>query len=452
MITLVGKNYIKNKEFGKALTFFLNLEKSGKKNSSIFFYLGLVYFELNKFDQSILYYNKYLKEDPKSEAGLLNLAIAKQAIGELKSARDLFLKIIKINKLNIQAYYGLYMLDVNFLKEDLFNNLFEISKSEKLNLYQKGVIDFLISKKAKINNENKKELEFLHKSHKNIFNSNQFYNLSAQFYYNKIISKFYSKINIIKKENKLVDELPSPIFIIGLPRSGSTLIESILTSSKENLISLGECHAFNMSVIEQIAPKIYSEKFDNQKFEFIINYKDLKSSILEKYSQFYWGKDKRFIDKSLENIFNIEFIKSIYPKAKFIHTFRNPLDSVISIYQSMLPDLSWTHAIEDILIYIDNYYKVLKYFKSKYPDLIMDINLEEFTENSDELTKKMFNYCELTWDENILNFYLRKDLFSKTLSFNQIRSKISKYNSKKYQTYFSLIDKYKKKYEWLNLN
>tara|TARA_A100001234_G_C12599780_1_gene374465 strand:- start:948 stop:1304 length:357 start_codon:yes stop_codon:yes gene_type:complete len=118
----------------------------------------------------------------------------------------------------------------------------------------------------------------------------------------------------------------------------------------------------------------------------------------------------------------------------------------------MLPDLSWTHAIEDIIIYMDNYYKVLKYFKSKYPDLIMDINLEEFTENSDELTKKIFKYCALTWDENILNFYLRKDLFSKTLSFSQIRSKVLKYNSKKYQTYFNLIDKYKKKYEWLNLN
>ena len=157
MKILVGQNYIKNKEFGKALTFFLNLEKSGKKNSSIFFYLGLVYFELNKFDQSILYYNKYLKEDPKSEAGLLNLAIVKQAIGELKSARDLFLKIIKINKLNIKAYYGLYMLDVNFLKEDLFNNLLEISKSEKLNLYEKGIINFLFSKKAKIKMKIKKK-------------------------------------------------------------------------------------------------------------------------------------------------------------------------------------------------------------------------------------------------------------------------------------------------------
>ena len=53
MNVLVGQNYIKNKEFKKALMFFSNLEKSDIKTSSIFFYLGLVYFELNKFDKSI---------------------------------------------------------------------------------------------------------------------------------------------------------------------------------------------------------------------------------------------------------------------------------------------------------------------------------------------------------------------------------------------------------------
>ena len=128
------------------------------------------------------------------------------------------------------------------------------------------------------------------------------------------------------------------------------------------------------------------------------------------------------------------------------------MDSVISIYQSMLPELSWTHNIDDILLYMDNYYKVLKYFKSKYPEIIMDIKLEEFTQKSELLTKKLFDFCELGWSTNILKFYKRKDLYSKTLSFNQIRSKVLKYNNKKYQSYFNLLTDYKNKYHWLNLN
>ena len=451
MNILEGQKLIKSKEYAKALTYFLDLKKKNINNTTIYFYLGLIYFEFNKFCKSIFYYNKFLKKEPKSEAGLLNLAIAKQAIGKVEAAKELYLKIININNLNIRAYYGLYLLDVNFLNNDLFKNLKEISKNKKLNLYQKGIIDFLFSKRAKINNENNKELEYLQNSHKNFFNSNQSYNLSAQFYYNQVISNFYNKLNIQEKD-KINNEGVNPIFIIGLPRSGSTLIESILTSSKENIISFGECNVFNVSILDQIGPKIYSEKFDNKKFEFLINKESLNKSILEKYSQYSDIKHEKFVDKSLENFFNIEFIKSIYPKAKFIHTYRNPMDSVISIYQSMLPELSWTHNIEDILLYMDNYYKVLKYFKSKYPEIIMDIKLEEFTEKSELLTKKLFDFCELGWSANILKFYKRKDLYSKTLSFNQIRSKVLKYNKKKYQSYFNLLTDYKNKYHWLNLN
>ena len=67
----------------------------------------------------------------------------------------------------------MYLLDVNFLNDDLFKRLYEISKDKKLNLYQKGIIDFLFSKKAKKDNEYLKEIEYLKKSHENFYNSNK---------------------------------------------------------------------------------------------------------------------------------------------------------------------------------------------------------------------------------------------------------------------------------------
>ena len=150
MNILEGQKLIKNKEYAKALTFFLNLKKKNIKNTSINFYLGLIYFEFNKFTKSIFYYNKFLKKEPKSEAGLLNLALAKQAIGELVSAKQLYLEIININQLNVRAYYGLYLLDNNFLNDELFKRLYEISKNKKLNF----------SKPKKFKNHIKKE-EFI---------------------------------------------------------------------------------------------------------------------------------------------------------------------------------------------------------------------------------------------------------------------------------------------------
>ena len=165
-----GQKLIKFKEYAKALTYFLDLKKNNINSSIIYFYLGLIYYEFNKFSKSEFYYNKFLKKEPKSEVGLLNLAILKQAIGKIEAAKELYLKIININHLNVRAYYGLYLLDNNFLNNDLFKNLNEISKSKQLNFYQKGIIDFLFSKKAKRDNEQNKELKHLQNSHKNFFN------------------------------------------------------------------------------------------------------------------------------------------------------------------------------------------------------------------------------------------------------------------------------------------
>ena len=115
----------------------------------------------------------------------------------------------------------------------------------------------------------------------------------------------------------------------------------------------------------------------------------------------------------------------------------------------MLAELSWTHSIENIIEYIDNYLSIVNYFKKKFPQAIMDVNLEELTNNSEHVSKNMYKFCGFKWNKNALKYYKRDNLNIKTLSFAQIRNKVFKYNANKYQPYFYLIDKYKKKFNWL---
>ena len=449
-----GQRFLKEKKFDKALNIFLNLEKKNNSDIRIFFYLGLVYFELNNFKKSILYYKKFLLKDPNSTNALLNLAIVKQTIGKINSAKKIYLKLIKQNRLNVRAYYGLYLLDTKNFPQKNFEILLNIKKKNNLNLYDFAIVNFLLSKSEKKQNKIKKEIEYLKTFHTNIFNSNLHYNNSSQFYYEKIINKHFNKINITNTNNSnLKTNNIEPIFIIGLPRSGSTMIESILTSGKEKINSFGESHIFNISILDQIVNEIYSADFNYNKFNFKIDLKKFNDLIYEKYSQQFFLKNEKnikFIDKSLENFFNIEIIYKNFPKAKFLHTFRNPFDSIISIYQSMLPDLSWAHSIENILSYLDTYYKVINYFKEKYPNIIFDVNLEDISNESEKITKQIFTFCGLKWEKKILNFYKRKDLYSKTLSLKQIRSKVKKYDLQKYKPYYNLLDEYKGKYNWLN--
>ena len=449
---LEGQKLVKQKEYGKALNIFLNLKKEGIKNKNIFFYLGLIYSELNDFNKSILNYNEYLTADPDSKSALFNLALSKQSIGEINSAKNIYLKLINLEKNNIRPYFALLMLDINFLTDEHYQYITEVEKSDKISLYEKSLVYFILAKKEKKNGNYKKEINNLKNFNLNSFNSNYTYNQSSQFYYKKIINNFYNKIHFINNKDTEKNNNYSPIFIIGLPRSGSTLLESILTSADESIKTCAESHVVNMSILEQVGPKIFTKNFSDNQFIFEIDQAKLENSILQRYNNFNIinvNLNLKFIDKSLENFFNIEMIVKVFPNARFLHTFRNPVDSVISIYQSMLPELSWTHNIEDILDYVDNYKKIINHFKIKYPNKIMDVDLKKFTNEAEKTGKIIYKFCDLKWNKKYLEFYKRKNLYSKTISFNQIRKKIFTYDIKKYKSYIGLLDHYKKKYEWI---
>ena len=107
----------------------------------------------------------------------------------------------------------------------------------------------------------------------------------------------------------------------------------------------------------------------------------------------------------------------------------------------MLPELSWSHKIETIKNYVNIYQTVMNYFKKKYPDKILDIKLENLTDNKEYETKRILNFCKMKFNENYLDFNKNEKLYNKTNSFLQVREKINIYDDKKYKPYYFLLDK-----------
>ena len=431
------QKYLQKGEFQKAL----NLLEIGKKkesnNAALNYYFGKVYFQLNDHKKSLFYFRKCNQINPGNPKILYNLAQVLQGQGKIDEAKKIYEKLIKENSKDIKSYYGLFNLGLKNINDDYAIKLEKLSNDKNIKLFDKCFINFILSKLKKKENKLNEELELLKLAHQQCFNAHSNYNNQSEFYYNEIITKHYNKIKFEDDTNKIkLFDKSKPIFIVGLPRSGSTLIESLITQSSNNVNSFGELHAINMSIFDCIAADIYSKNFKLENFNLIINRTTFKNSLQERYGDL---ENINFIDKSLENFLNIEIILEFFPNAKILHSFRNFNDAIISIYQKMMPDLSWSHSIEGIINYANNYKNIINYFKKKYPNNILDVNLEELSTNQEIETKKIFNFCELNWHKEIFNFNKKNNLFTKTNSFLQIRDKIEKYNYGKYEPYYHLL-------------
>ena len=445
-----GKKFVKERNYIEAEKIFINLLKKGENLMLVNYFLGIIYFELQNYKKSKFYYKNSLKQNPNSKEILINLAYLEQSYGKLEEAKNIYQKLLSLNPYYIETYYRMYLLNSNYLKDEYEKLFFEIINKKNISLHERSLANYLLSKIQKKKGEYKLEIDYLKKSHTDIFNSKKNYNLQSNFYYQEIISKKLENIVFSNQNNEHINfKKYFPIFIVGLPRSGSTLVETLL-SDNEKIKGLGENSVINMAVLNQVSNKIFAKNFDKKNFEFLIDCSELKQFVLKKFSNLMeFNENIRIVDKTLENFFNIDIILKLFPNAKFIHCFRNLNDAVIAIFQSLLPTLSWTHNLDDITNYIDDYLKAINYFKNKHPDKIIDVKLENLTDNNEKIAKKIFNFCNLDWNEKSLNFNKNKNLQIKTTSNVQLRGKVKNYDYDKYSKYKFILNEYKKKYKWL---
>ena len=229
----LGKKFLSQKNFRDAEKIFLDLNKNNN-NFEINYNLAIINFELKNIKKSLKFFDKCKKIDSKSSNTYLKIAYLEQSTGDIEKSLSTYLKVLDINIRDIRAYYGIFTLKPNFLKASHFEIIKQINDNPNANILEKFLSEFLLSKKEKKERNIEKELAFLNNSHSLCFDFKKNYNLQSQKYYSKIILEHYNQSNFIENEEKdhLFNDI-SPIFIIGLPRSGSTLVEAIITSSGE---------------------------------------------------------------------------------------------------------------------------------------------------------------------------------------------------------------------------
>ena len=185
-----GKKYLKEKNYLEAKKIFLNLLNKGQNLILVNFFLGGIYFELQNYKKSKFYYEESLKYNPNSKEILINLAFLEQSFGKLEAAKNIYKKLISLNPYYIEAYYRIYLLNSENLKDENETLFKKILKDNNINLHERALVNYLLSKIQKKKKKYLLEIEYLKKSHIDIFSSKKHQIFITKKLFQKNLKKF----------------------------------------------------------------------------------------------------------------------------------------------------------------------------------------------------------------------------------------------------------------------
>lgn len=266
--------------------------------------------------------------------------------------------------------------------------------------------------------KNKSE-NFYHLGNKETMDSLRYNSFSYQKNINTVIKKYEDDLLTLKDNDKQVGA--NNFFILGTPRSGTTLIESII-GSNENVFSGGELLSCS-SLIQE-----FLDGNDDNIDDFITNFTNTYVSR----TNYIKGNSKYIIDKLPENFLFIGYILKILNGCKIIRTFRNPWDVAVSLYkQRYVTNIPYSASFFNIGVFMSNFEAINLYWNKNIANMedVLDIHYEQLVENPEPYQKKIYEFLNLNFDD--FQEENRRKFFSQTASMRQIGGKIHKNSLKK---------------------
>ena len=240
-----------------------------------------------------------------------------------------------------------------------------------------------------------------------------------------------------------------PIFIVGLPRSGSTLIEQILASH-----SLVE-GTMELPNILNIARKLGNTSREGSNYPEILK-KTTKAEAQQlgkKYiEETKWLRSEKpfFIDKMPNNFSHIGLLSLILPKAKIIDARRNPMDTCLSCFKQLFArGQIFSYDLNEIGRYYVNYIRLMDHWNNVIPGKVYLADYEKMIGNQEQETRKLLEFCDLSFEENCLRFY-ENTRAVKTASSEQVRQPIYKQGINHWKNFEDHLNELKLSLEPLN--
>ena len=222
-----------------------------------------------------------------------------------------------------------------------------------------------------------------------------------------------------------------------MPRSGTTLVEQILSAHKK-VYGAGELSFLSDAINRHV---IIDKKFINDKIENISEEKLrlIQGDYLKNLENFNFKEDY-LVDKAPLNFRWIGFIRILFPNSKIIHCTRDPMDTCFSNYKNSFagPSLSFGYNLSNLGNFFNLYKKLMEYWNKKFDKDIYNLSYEKLVSDQEKETKQLLKFCNLDWDINCLKPHENKNKVA-TASLAQVRSPVYKSSIKKWKNYSSYL-------------
>jgi tetratricopeptide (TPR) repeat protein len=419
----------KLKEFNEAEKLYKKtLELNANFSSALQNYANLK-FEFNEYDEAINLYKKAIMAEPNNFMIFYNLGLVYQAIGDFVNSEICLKKSIELKPDYTKADKILSRF-TNYIKDhphiaNMNNRLLNLKLSE----IQKTNILFALSKAYEDIDDYKKSYETLSEAN-SLIKKNSKYDIKNDQDLLNLIFDYFKKFDF--KNHLSSDNKKKIIFIVGLPRSGTSLMEQIL-SSHSKVYGAGE-----LSYLGDILKEELNNKTDFTK-TYEIN--KISTQYINLIEHFITNED--FItDKNPLNFMWIGFIKILFPNARVIHMTRNIKDNYFSLFKNSFDgNVGWSYDKDDLLNFCKLYKKIMNFYNNKLPGFIINVEYENIVNNTKFEVKKILEFCNLEWENKCIEFH-NNNRAIKTVSSAQARKPIYKSSLNSYEKFNSFLNKY----------
>jgi tetratricopeptide (TPR) repeat protein len=376
--------------------------------------------ELGRAEAALVDCERAIELDPELTSAYNVKGNILNELGRFAQAQAAFAKMIEIDPANTAGYYGLANTR-QFTAEDPYLSVMEdlLSRPTTMTNADRVKLEFALAKAYRDIKDRRRSFEHFIAGNAGKRSAIAYDENAALAHFEKIEAAF-SK-SLITAKSGLGDPSQRPIFILGMPRSGTSLIEQVL-ASHPMVQGAGELRAFTeaLAVVDR-SGSAYPQFVP-----------DIDAAGLQSIGQRYLAllrenapEGERVTDKMPANFHLAGLIHLALPNAKIIHTVRDPIDTCLSCFSQLFTlGQNHTYDLSELGRYYKRYEKLMAHWRSVLPpDRMLDVRYEEVVADLEGQARRLLNYCELPWDDRCLDFHATERSV-RTASATQVRQPI----------------------------